>query len=427
MSIKVEKTDKNNEVKLSFTIEASKFEEAIQKVYVKSAKYFNIPGFRKGKAPYKIVEKQYGAQIFYEDAFNEVAGEVYETELKEAGIQAVSRPDIDITQMEKGKDLIFTAVVQTKPEVTLGKYKGIELKKVEYTVKDEDIDHEIHHMQERNARLVNVEDRAVEANDTTVIDFEGFVDGVAFEGGKAENHELVIGSNTFIPGFEDQIIGMKIDEEKDINVTFPEEYFSKDLAGKEAVFKVKLHEIKKKELPEVDDEFAKDVSEFDTIKELKASIKEKLEEENKNKAKYEIEEEAIKTVCENTEIDIPSGMVEMETDNMIRDIEQRLQYQGLNFAQYLQMMGKTEADMRKEMEEQALRQVKTKLVLEAIVKAEKIEASEEEVSTKLQEMATTYGRDAKELEENENIKTYIAESTKTEKAIDFIVKNAKIK
>lgn len=427
MSMKVEKTDKNNEVKLSFTIEASKFEEAIQKVYVKSAKYFNIPGFRKGKAPYKIVEKQYGAQIFYEDAFNEVAGEVYEAEIKAAGLEVVSRPDIDITQMEKGKDLIFTAVVQTKPEVTLGKYKGIELKKVEYTVKDEDIDHEIHHMQERNARLVNVEDRAVEANDTTVIDFEGFVDGVAFEGGKAENHELVIGSNTFIPGFEDQIIGMKIDEEKDINVTFPEEYFSKDLAGKAAVFKVKLHEIKKKELPEVDDEFAKDVSEFDTIKELKASIKEKLEEENKNKAKYETEEEAIKTVCENTEIDIPSGMVEMETDNMIRDIEQRLQYQGLNFAQYLQMMGKTEADMRKEMEEQALKQVKTKLVLEAIVKAEKIEASEEEVSTKLQEMATTYGRDAKELEENENLKTYIAESTKTEKAISFIVENAKIK
>ena len=427
MSIKVEKTDKNNEVKLSFTIEAAKFEEAIQKVYVKSAKYFNIPGFRRGKAPYKIVEKQYGAQIFYEDAFNEVAAEVYEKELKEAGIQAVSRPEIDITQMEKGKDLIFTAVVQTKPEVTLGKYKGIELKKVEYTVEDKDIDHEIHHMQERNSRLVNVEDRAVEKNDTTVIDFEGFVDGVAFEGGKAENHELVIGSNTFIPGFEDQIIGMKIDEEKDINVTFPEEYFSKELAGKPAVFKVKLHEIKKKELPEVDDEFAKDVSEFDTIAELKASIKEKLEEENKSKAKYELEEEAIKTVCENTEIEIPSGMVETETDNMIRDIEQRLQYQGLNFTQYLQMMGKTETDMRKEMEEQALRQVKTKLVLEAIVKAEKIEASEEEVKAKLEEMANTYGRDVKELEQNEHLKEYIAESAKTEKAISFIVENAKIK
>ena len=427
MSIKVEKTDKNNEVKLSFTIEAAKFEEAIQKVYAKSAKYFNIPGFRKGKAPYKIVEKQYGAQIFYEDAFNEVVPEIFEKEVKEAGLEVVSRPDIDITQMEKGKDLIFTAVVQTKPEVKLGKYKGIELKKVEYTVEDKDIDHEIHHMQERNARLVNVEDRPVEKDDTTVIDFEGFVDGVAFEGGKAENHELVIGSNTFIPGFEDQIIGMKIDEEKDINVTFPEEYFSKDLAGKAAVFKVKLHEIKKKELPEVDDEFAKDVSEFDTIKELKASIKEKLEEENKNKAKYETEEEAIKTVCENIEIDIPSGMVETETDNMIRDIEQRLQYQGLNFAGYLQMMGKTEADMRKEMEEQASRQVKTKLVLEAIVAAEKIEASDEEVKAKLEEMATTYGRDVKELEKNESLKLYISESLKTEKAISFIVENAKLK
>ena len=427
MSMKVEKTDKKNEVKLSFTIEASKFEEAIQKVYVKSAKYFNIPGFRKGKAPYKIVEKQYGAQIFYEDAFNEVAGEVYEKELTDAKIEAVSRPKIDIIQMEKGKDLIFTAVVQTKPEVTLGKYKGIELKKVEYNVEEKDIDHEIGHMQERNARLVNVEDRPVEKDNTTVIDFEGFVDGVAFEGGKAENHELVIGSNTFIPGFEDQIIGMKIGEEKDITVTFPEEYFSKDLAEKAAVFKVKLHEIKKKELPEVDDEFAKDVSEFDTIKELKASIKEKLEEENKNKAKYETEEEAIKTVCDNTEIDIPSGMVETETDNMIKDIEQRLMYQGLNFAQYLQMMGKTEEDMRNEMKEQAERQVKTKLVLEAIVVAEKIEATEEEIKAKLEEMATMYGKDVKELESNASLKAYVAESAKTEKAISFIVDNAKIK
>ena len=427
MSIKVEKTDKTNEVKLSFVVEAEKFEEAIQKVYAKSAKYFNIPGFRKGKAPYKIVEKMYGAQIFYEDAFNEVVPEVYEKELKEAGIEAVSKPEIDITQMEKGKELIFTATVQTKPEVKLGKYKGIELKKVEYTVKDEDIDHEISHMQERNARLVTVEGRPVEKNDTTVIDFEGFVDGVPFDGGKAENHELVIGSNTFIPGFEDQIIGMKIDEEKDINVTFPEEYFSKELAGKAAVFKVKLHEIKKKELPEVDDEFAKDVSEFDTVKELKDSIKEKLEEENKSKAKYETEEAAIKAVSDNTEIDIPSGMVETEIDNMIRDIEQRLQYQGLNFAQYLQMMNKTEADMRKEMEEQAKIQVKTKLVLEAVVAAEKIEASEEEVKAKLEEMATAYGRDVKELEANESLKLYVAENVKTEKAISFIVDNAKIK
>ena len=427
MSIKVEKTENANEVKLSFEVEASKFEEAIQKVYVKNAKYFNIPGFRKGKAPYKMVEKQYGVEIFYEDAFNEVASEVYEKEIKEAGLEVVSRPQIDITQMEKGKDLIFTAVVQTKPEVNLGKYKGIELKKVEYNVEEKDIDEEIKRMQERNARLVNVEDRAVEKDDTTVIDFEGFVDGVAFEGGKAENHELVIGSNTFIPGFEDQIIGMKIDEERDINVKFPEEYFSKELAGKDAVFKVKLHEIKKKELPTVDDEFAKDVSEFDTVKELKDSIKEKLEEQNKNRAKYETEEEAIKAVCDNTKIDIPSGMIETETDNMIKDIEQRLAYQGLNFTQYLQMMGKTEEDTRNEMKEQAETQVKTKLVLESIVKAEKIEAAEEDVKAKLEEMAKMYGRDAKELEENESLKLYITETIKTENAIKFIVDNAKIK
>ena len=427
MSMKVEKTENANEVKLSFEIEAAKFEEAIQTVYAKNAKYFNIPGFRKGKAPYKMVEKQYGVEIFYEDAFSEVAGEVYEKEIKEAGLEVVSKPEIDITQMEKGKDLIFTAVVQTKPEVKLGKYKGIELKKVEYNVEDKDIDEEITRMQERNARLVNVEDRPVEKNDTTVIDFEGFVDGVAFEGGKAENHELVIGSNTFIPGFEDQIIGMKIDEERDINVKFPDEYFSKELAGKEATFKVKLHEIKKKELPTIDDEFAKDVSEFDTVKELKDSIKEKLEEQNKNKAKYETEEEAIKAVCENTKIDIPSGMIETETDNMIRDIEQRLQYQGLNYSQYLQMMGKSEDDARNEMKEQAEIQVKTKLVLEAIVKEEKIEASEDDVKAKLEEMAKMYGRDAKELEGNESLKLYIAETLKTENAIKFIVDNAKIK
>ena len=425
--MKVEKTDKANEVKLSFVIEAQKFDEAIQKAYTKNAKYFTIPGFRKGKAPYKIVERQYGAQIFYEDAFNEVVPEIYEKELNENKIEAVSRPDIDITQMEKGKDLIFTAIVQTKPEVTLGKYKGIELKKIEYTVKEEDIEHELGHMQERNARLVNVEDRPVEKDDTVVIDFEGFVDGVAFEGGKAEGHELVIGSNTFIPGFEDQIIGMKIDEEKEINVTFPEEYFSKDLAGKEAMFKVKLHEIKKKELPTLDDEFAKDVSEFDTLEELKKSIKEKLEEQNTSRAKYETEDAAIKAVCDNVKIEIPSGMVETETDNMIRDIEQRLMYQGLNLTQYLQMMQKTEADMRKEFEEQATQTVKTKLVLEAIIKAEKIEASEDEIKEKAEEMAKNYGRDAEEMLKNDALKVYIGDTLKTEKAVDFIVKNAKIK
>ena len=278
MNVKVEKTENNNEVKLEFTVEAEKFDGAIKTVFNKNSKYFNIPGFRKGKAPYQIVEKTYGAQIFYEDAFNEVAGEAFEEGLKENNIEAVSKPEVEIKQIEKGKDLIFTAVVQTKPEVTLGKYKGIQVKKIEYNVSDEDVNHELMHMAEKNARLVSVEDRPVESGDITVIDFEGFVDGVAFDGGKAENHELTIGSNTFIPGFEDQIIGMKPEEEKEIKVKFPEEYFSANLAGKDATFKVKLHEIKKKEMPEINDELAKDISEFDTIEELKNSIKEKQEE-----------------------------------------------------------------------------------------------------------------------------------------------------
>ena len=427
MDVKVEKTENKNEVKLLFTVEAKRFEEAMNKVYTKTAKYFNIPGFRKGKAPMQLVERQYGSEIFYEDAFNELAPEVYDEAIKENNIEAVSKPDIDITQMEKGKDLVFTAVVQTKPEVELGKYKGIEIKKIEYNVSDEDINHEIGHMQERNSRLVSVDDRPVENGDVTVIDFEGSVDGVPFEGGKAEGHELEIGSNTFIPGFEDQIIGMKLDEEKDIKVKFPDEYFSKDLAGKDAVFKVKLHEIKKKELPKVDDEFAKDVSEFDTLEELKNSIKEKLDVENKNKEKYETEEEAIKTVCENTQIDIPNGMIETEIDNMVKDIENRLSYQGLKLEQYLQMIGKTEGEVRKEFEEQANRSVKSRLVLEAIVKAEKLQASEEEIGEKIKEMAKQYNKPEEELLANEQLREYIGESMKTEKAIEFIVKNAKIK
>lgn len=427
MSIKIEKTENNNELKLEFTIEAKKFDEGMKKVYAKSAKYFNIPGFRKGKAPMTIVEKQYGPEIFYEDTFNEVVPEEYERELKENNIEAVSRPEIEVKQMGKGQDLIFTAVVQTKPEVKLGKYKGIELKKIEYNVTDEDIEHELGHMADRNSRLVTVEDRPVENGDITVIDFEGFVDGVAFEGGKAENHELTIGSNTFIPGFEDQIIGMKTGEEKDINVKFPEEYFSEELKGKDATFKVKLHEIKKKELPELNDDFAKDTSEFDTLEELKKSIKEKLEEENKNKAKYETEDAAIKAVSDATEVEIPSGMIETEIDNMVRDIETRLSYQGMKLDQYLEMMGKSMEDFRKEYEEQAKTSVKTRLTLEAIEKAEKIEPSDEEVDKKLKEMAAMYGKKEDELALNEQFMNYIKDSLKGEAVIKFIVDNAKIK
>ncbi len=427
MSIKIEKTEKNNELKLEFTIESKKFDEGMKKVYAKSARYFNIPGFRKGKAPMAMVEKQYGPEIFYEDTFNEIVPEEYERELKENNIDAVSRPEIEIKQMGKGKDLIFTAIVQTKPDVKLGKYKGIQLKKIEYNVTDEDIEHELGHMADRNSRLVTVEDRAVENGDITVIDFEGFVDGKAFEGGKAENHELTIGSNTFIPGFEDQIIGMKTGEEKDINVKFPEEYFSEELKGKDATFKVKLHEIKKKELPELNDDFAKDTSEFDTLDELKKSIKEKLEEENSNKVKYETEDAAVKAVVDSAEVEIPSGMIDTEIDNMVRDIETRLSYQGMKLEQYLSMMGKSMEDFRKEYEEQAKTSVKTRLVLEAIVKAENIEASEEDINKKLKEMAAMYGKKEDELALNEQFMNYIKDSLKNEAVVKFIIDNAKIK
>ena len=425
MSVKVENTQNKNEVKLSFTVEAEKFEEAMKKVYAKTAKYFTIPGFRKGKAPMNMVERQYGSEIFYEDTFNELVPDIYDAAIKENNIEAVSRPEIDITQMEKGKDLIFTATVQTKPEVTLGKYKGIELPKVEYTVSDKDVEHELGHMAEHNSRIITVEDRPVEKGDITVIDFEGSIDGVPFEGGKAEKHELEIGSNTFIPGFEDQVIGMKIDEEKDINVTFPKDYFSKDLAGKPAVFKVKLHEIKKKELPKMDDEFAKDVSEFDTLAELKNSIKEKLQKENDEKAKYETEDNAIKAVCDNVELEIPSGMIETEIDNMVKDVEQRLQYQGLTLAQYYTLSGKTETQVRDEMKEQAEKNVKARLVIEAIIKAEDIKPDDKEVEEKLKEMVKNYKQTEEEMSKNEFVKNYITENLKVEKAIKFIIDNSK--
>ena len=424
MNCKVEKTENANEVKLEITVEAEKFENAIKKVYFKNAKYFNIPGFRKGKAPQNIVEKYYGKEIFYEDAFNEIAEDEYRNAIEENKIDVVSRPEVDVVTMEKGQDLVFTAIVQTKPEVELGKYKGIEIEKIEYNVKAEDIDNELKQMQEKNARVISVE-TPVENGNTAVIDFEGFVDGVPFEGGKAENHSLEIGSQTFIPGFEDQIIGMKIDEEKDIKVKFPDEYFSKDLAGKDATFKVKVHEIKKKELPELDDEFAKDVSEFETLEELKASIKDRLEKQNKDREKYEKQDAVMKVIVDELKVDIPSGMIELEVDNMVKDMEQRMSYQGLKFEQYLKMVGKTEDEFRKEYEPQAIQAIKSRLALEAIIKKEKIEATEEEIKDKIKEMAENYGRKAEEMEENENIRDYIKQGIESEKAMDFLVENAK--
>lgn len=428
MKVKVENVEnKTNEVKLEITVESEKFEAAIQDVFKKNSRYFNIPGFRKGKAPFKMVEKMYGKEIFYEDAFNEVAGVAYEEAIKEQKLEVVSKPEIDVVQIEAGKDLIFTAVVATKPEVKLGKYKGIELKKVEYTVSDEDVNHELGHMAERNARLVSVEDRAVETDDVAVIDFEGFVDGVAFEGGKAENHELTIGSGAFIPGFEDQVIGMKIGEEKDINVKFPEEYFSENLSGKDATFKVKLHEIKKKELPELNDEFAKDFSEFETLEELKKSIKEKQEKANESKAKYELENNAVEEVCKNAEVEIPAGMIEVEIDNMEKDMDARLGYQGMKLEQYLEMLGKTREEFRGEYREQAENQIKSRLVLEAIAKDAKITVAEEDIAKKINEMAKHYGKKEEEIKENVALRQYVEEGLKSEKTIEFIMTNAKIK
>ena len=427
MSVKIEKTDNKNELKLEFTVDSKIFEDGIATVFKKNAKYFSVPGFRKGKVPMHIAEKHYGTEIFYEDAFNEVVPAIYEKEINDNNLDVVSRPQIDIVQMEKGKDLIFTAIVQTKPDVELGTYKGIQLEKIEYKVKDEDVEKELKHMAEKNVRIVTVEDRAAKEGDIAVIDFDGSIDGVPFDGGKAENHELELGSHSFIEGFEDQVVGMKVDEEKDINVTFPEEYFSKELAGKPAVFKVKLHEIKAKEYPEMDDEFAKDVSEFDTIAELKADIKKNLEEQNEHKAKHETEDKAIEKVCDNSKVDIPSGMIESELDAMSDDLDRRLAYQGMNLDQYLKIMNKTKETFREEMKPQAETSIKTRLVLEAISKDAKIVITEEEMKEKIAELAKTYGRPEEELQKNEEFKKYITSSLETEKAVKYIIDNAKIK
>lgn len=427
MKSKVEKTKNINEVSVEITIEASKFVDAIKKVYVESAKYISIPGFRKGKAPLAIVEKYYGKEVFYEDAFNKVAPDEIEAAVLENKLDIVSRPEIEIIEMEKGKDLVFKATMQTKPEVKLGTYKGVEITKLDSKVSEEDIAHELSHMQEHNARMIAVEDEAVEKGNITTIDFEGSVDGVLFDGGTAQGHELEIGSNTFIPGFEDQVVGMKIGEEKDVKVTFPEEYFSPNLAGKDAVFKVKLHAIQKKELPKLDDEFAKDTSEHDTLADLKASIKKQMEEKKAEANKHQNETEALAAISKELTVEIPSGMVEIEIDNMIKDIEQKLSYQGLKLESYLEMMNKQMDDLREEYREQAQNAIKSRLALEAIIKEEKIEASEKEIEEKIAEMLKSYGKeDDKEFGKSEKVREYISSGIQNEKALKVIIDNAKV-
>lgn len=430
MNVKVEKLE-NNLVKLEITIEAEKFNEGLDKAFFRNAKYFAVPGFRKGKVPRHIVERHYGESILYEDAFNIVAPEYYDEAVKENNLEVVASPEVDITQIGKDKDLVFTATVAVKPEVKLGTYKGVKVEKKEYKVVDADVENELKEMAEKNSRIVTGDENAVVENGyTAVIDFEGFVDGKPFDGGKGENYPLEIGSNTFIPGFEDQLVGLKVGEETDVNVAFPENYFSQELAGKPAVFKVKVNEIKVKEIPEIDDEFAKDVSEFDTIKELKADIKKKLEEENEQKAKYEMEEEAIKVVCEASEVDIPEVMIDNEINDYIKEMESRLMYQGMKLDTYLQLMGKSLSDIKEQYKERATQNVKTKLVLEAISKAENIEITDKDIEEKLKNIAERYGSAGQNVEElvknpTDQMKDYVKEELKYDLAVKFIMDNAK--
>lgn len=428
MSLQVEKLEKNM-VRLTIEASAEEFENALQKSYLKNKGKINIQGFRKGKAPRTVIEKMYGPEIFYEDAANEIIPEAYEKAAEESKLEIVSRPDIDVVQIEKGKAFIFTAEVAVKPEVTLGDYKGIEVEKKEITVTEEEIEERINREREQNSRLITVDDRAVQDGDIAIIDFEGFVDGVAFEGGKGEDYSLTIGSRSFIDNFEEQLIGKSIGEEVEVNVTFPEEYHVADLAGKPALFKVKIKEVKVKELPELNDDFAQDVSEFDTLEEYKESIKKSIEESKEKDAKRAMEDEIIEKIIENASMEIPEAMVNTQVSQMADDFVQRLQYQGLSLEQYFQFTGMDSKKFIDSLKPQAMKRIQTRLVLEAIVKAENIEATDEDLDKEINEMAKTYQMEADKMKEliadreKEQIKLDIA----VQKAVDFVVEHAKEK
>lgn len=428
MAVKSEQIEKNL-VKLTFEVSAEDFNKAVNNVYKKNAKKINVPGYRKGKAPREIIEKLYSAEIFYDDAINAVLPAAYEKALEESGVESVARPEIDVEEIKKDQPVVFTALVTTKPEVTLGDYKGIEVDKIDYTVTDEDVQKDIEATQKKNARLITVDDRAVENGDIAVIDFEGFVDDVAFDGGKGEDYELEIGSGTFIPGFEDQLVGANTDDDVDVKVTFPEEYHAENLAGKDAVFKVKVKEIKRRELPELDDDFASEVSEFDTMDEFKADVRKRLEEAAQNKAKVETENAIIDKAIENAEFEIPDAMLEAQIDNIIRDFAQRLAYQGMNLEMYLKYTGQSMEAFRAQFAEQAKKQISGSLVLEAIQKAEGIEAGAEEVELHLVDMSKKYNMELDKLKEAlsevemENIKKEL----EMQKTIDMIVNHASVK
>ena len=417
MSLQVEKLEKNM-AKLTIEASAEDFEKAIQKVYLKARGRINIPGFRKGKAPRKLIEKMYGTGVFYEDAANDLIPTAYAEALKDCDLEIVSRPEINVTQIESGKPFIFTAEVAVKPEVTLGEYKGVEVEKSDVEVTDEDINKEVDKERENNSRTIDVDDRAVESGDIIKLDFDGSVDGVPFAGGKAENYTLTIGSGSFIPGFEDQLIGTKIGEDKDVTVTFPEDYHEKSLAGKEAVFKCKVNAITVKELPDADDEFASEVSEFETLAEYKEDIKKKLTEKKEKEARAKKEAQAVEKAVENATMEIPDAMIDTQVQSMMEDFARRMQSQGLSLEQYFQLTGMDAKKMHDQMKPEALKRIQNSLVLEAVAKAENIEISDEKVDEEIAKMAEAYKMEV------EKLKGIIGDSERDQMKKDLAVQAA---
>ncbi|MBQ1871604.1 MAG: trigger factor [Lachnospiraceae bacterium] len=425
MSVKVEHVD-NNMAKMTIEVPAARLDEAIEKAYQKQKNTLSLPGFRKGKVPKNMIEKMFGVSIFYEDAANILMQEEYPVAMKESGLDIVSQPTVDIEQIEKGKPFIFTAVVATKPEVKLGEYKGMKVTDIDVSVSAADVNAEIEKEREANARMTTVTDRAIKKGDTAIIDFAGFMDGKKFEGGTATNHALEIGSHSFIDTFEDQLVGKKTGEEVEVNVTFPKDYQAKELAGKPAMFKVKIHEIKVKELPALDDEFAQDVSEFDTLKDYKADLKKKLVEGKKNAAKAAQEDEAIEGVIMNAEMEIPQPMIEFQVDDIINNMSQQMAQQGLTMEQYLQFTGMTEKQLRAQAEPEALRRIQASLVLEAVAKDAKIKITDKQVDEEVAKMAEMYHMEIEKINKliGEEERESIRRDLEVQAAVDLIVKNA---
>ena len=426
MSVQVEKLEKNM-AKLTVEVPAEEVEKAIQAAYLKEKNKISMPGFRKGKVPRAMIEKMYGAAVFYEEAANILIQDNYAKAMEESKEDIVSRPTIDVVQIESGKPFIFTAEVAVRPKVTLGKYKGVQVTKIDTTVTDEEVEAALEKEQQKNSRTVSVTDRPVQTGDTAVIDFEGFVDGVAFEGGKGENHPLEIGSHSFIEGFEDQLVGHNAGEEVEVNVTFPEKYQAAELAGKPAVFKVKINEIKTKELPELNDEFAQDVSEFDTLAEYKEDLRKHLEVSKENDAKRAKEDEAIKKIIDKSTMELPDAMIDTQCENMINEFAQRISQSGLTMDQYMQFSGMTIDGLKEQVRPEAITRIQSSLVLEQIAKEENIEVSDEEINAEVEKMAAQYGMEADKLKEylgdaeKESMKRDLAIT----KAVDLIMENVK--